>query len=578
MFFLKINDAILRLLSPLVPMYAHCLLFVAILFLFVRVFFSLDFTDEMQHIGEMISLAENEAFFKSDYFLQQLGYFFIYPLLKMYHYIFPDWTYFVLFNRFLLASLILMAALAVYRSVCRVGENKVAALLSAAMVICIPHSSIMSLHYNSVSIILCIFLVISWYELEKSNSNSIIQAVLLTALFFVYPVLAVAGAILISVDLLIRKEIKQLVFTGGTSLLLTVFVIWLMFGLGFIDSYKHLLESVEFTRSFEVGTKILRWDNLLQLFFVIFVTVFSFALIYWSWLRGFVVNIIFSIKDNYIFWFLGLSAFSVLLFKSSIYLHTAVFIKYLFLFAMISSAILLTDEKLRIYIVRLISAGLLFSLSYSITSGNGMFNFGLGAGAVLPTLIGIGCLAHNNILREKGKFHLLDFILLCLPIFIIVSALLHPYRESPVWKLTSQIENAPVFQGILTTPEKNELASKVIEQLGSVKQDKTIIVLGPQPWMYFTTPAQIHTPMLFMHFPDSEETLEFVARKIASAAKPDVIVIVEQLPKSIAREIQQILNAGYSCSTALLDEDLIVRYRYASTRQFPADFLVCKKG
>ena len=54
-----------------------------LIYLIIRIFIGLDFTDEMQYFGQIHGLILFDKLFINDFFIQQTGYLLIYPFLKL---------------------------------------------------------------------------------------------------------------------------------------------------------------------------------------------------------------------------------------------------------------------------------------------------------------------------------------------------------------------------------------------------------------------------------------------------------------------------------------------------------------
>lgn len=86
-------------------------------YLVSRVFTGIDFTDEMQHYGELASLVATGKLFQADLFLQQAMYMFLYPVFRLYYMIAGGWDHLVIAGRtFMLLAYVAAAWLAYRRS------------------------------------------------------------------------------------------------------------------------------------------------------------------------------------------------------------------------------------------------------------------------------------------------------------------------------------------------------------------------------------------------------------------------------------------------------------------------------
>ena len=81
---------------------------ITLFYLILRIFFGLDFTDEMQYYGEIQGLISSNSLFINDYFIQQTGYVLIHPFLKIIFSFEPQFAKLIFYNRLLFFFLIII--------------------------------------------------------------------------------------------------------------------------------------------------------------------------------------------------------------------------------------------------------------------------------------------------------------------------------------------------------------------------------------------------------------------------------------------------------------------------------------
>ena len=152
----------------------------------VRVFFGIDFSDEAQYVSQAFSPFVAGGFFKSDYFIQQILYFFYYPIIWVY-FIFFGTSGSFLFLRILFVLEAIIASWFIYRYTSERFGVRRSLLLSAGIVAFTPFS-IFSISYNNI---LCHFLPVilafHFFYSKKSKLDSLFVGFLMVVTMFSYP-------------------------------------------------------------------------------------------------------------------------------------------------------------------------------------------------------------------------------------------------------------------------------------------------------------------------------------------------------------------------------------------------------
>jgi hypothetical protein len=115
----------------------------------------------------------------------------------------------------------------------------------------------------------------------------------------------------------------------------------------------------------------------------------------------------------------------------------------------------------------------------------------------------------------------------------------------------------------------------------SIEKNKTLLVLGPHPWIYFVLNAKPNTPFLFNHsmIENNKRAIkiqEFVISKINSN-EPDYII--DALPESsffFKKNIETFINK-YSCKEFLVNDKINSLLKKEVHFKLPSIIKFCSK-
>ncbi|MFI5337600.1 MAG: hypothetical protein ACHQ5A_12500, partial [Opitutales bacterium] len=239
-------------------------LLAAVCWMVFRIFVGLDFTDEMQYYGEIESLVRTGKFFQNDLFIQQIGYFFLWPFFKLHAAIFPGQDYLILCGRLLLLGGYVGAGGFFWHVTGRPGGYSLIARLSglAGHFAWIPFQ-LFAPSYNTLAYLEIVIVVSLWLGREPAGGGQSLSllAAGLAVLTFTYPP---AGVILsgLFVLLLARREGRR----SAVRLLLLVGLSHAVVGAGFValhgrDFLTDLQTAVHFARLYSGGVIVLMFRN-----------------------------------------------------------------------------------------------------------------------------------------------------------------------------------------------------------------------------------------------------------------------------------------------------------------------------
>ena len=186
-------------------------LFIVILtvtYFFVRIFFSLDFTDEMQYYGQIQGLLSSNKLFVNDFFIQQTGYILIYPFLKVIQFFEPQFEFInlIFYTRILLFLIIICTFLLLFYL--SSGYRLFSRIIGSCFVsISITQFSPFAFSYNSLGFLLT-SLIFSFWLFSDSQYKIIILSTLVLFLGWIYPPQGILFSLIIVVDFLILKKLN----------------------------------------------------------------------------------------------------------------------------------------------------------------------------------------------------------------------------------------------------------------------------------------------------------------------------------------------------------------------------------
>jgi hypothetical protein len=505
-------------------------------YLVSRVFTGIDFTDEMQHYGELASLVATGKLFQADLFLQQAMYMFLYPVFRLYYMIAGGWDHLVIAGRtFMLLAYVAAAWLAYRRSA--TGSARYPGWAAASVALAWLPFNILSPYYNAMAGLLISLIVFVWAGEARARAYLVVSTLAVSMLCVTYPTLGLAvGVLLVGDELLARRyglALRMVVFLAGFGSLWAA-ILWDMTG-----SLADIRDAIAFSKAFGVGQAFSSPKHLLVLFVIV--------------LAGLAFSYLGARQEGADRRLNGRIAFPLMLLsfwwlasQNGWFLVVLLYLGVLFLLRYVPADV---PEKRQV--ARLGVFGLLIGAVSALTSGNGVINIAIGAGAVLPYLAGL--LLKGNVTSGRNANGVVSIrpahLVILFGVLLVANNVLHPYREEPIWKLGHSLDRVPAFRGITGSEEKRvavELVQALADSPASL-EGKTLLVVGPQPWAYFALRAVPQTPMLFMHYSGGEAATRIVADRLSRQARPDRILVMSQPPAEIMDALDRILRSGYRC-------------------------------
>jgi len=562
------------------------LISVAFIYLLVKVFFSLDFTDEMQYYGQIYNLVLNDKLFSGDLFFQQSVYLIFYPLFKIFFLFNPDLSYFILFGRIIYFSLILITIWSFIKLMDSFKVSKNIKLIACALLIAILAHRIFGISYNTVSYCLVVIILSLWFRRDK-KINFNITSLCCTFLTITYPPVGISLiAILFSISIFNRKYKEAFIF-GIASVFWFIAIIGISFLLGIIE-LSGALEAIKFSQNFgSVGS--VQTFGLAGLGLVGFTC--ALILANYIMILGLPDKIESVLANRWVKIFI-LSAALILILMSSFHSQywklapILIFLSIIYL----AVSIRLTQESHPEFFT-FINIGALIGLTYALSSGDGFYQLPFGVSLLVPfMLFSISIpreITNYNIEKEEKYDQLLikGFGVASFLMLVYLSAG-HPYRENPVYKLNSFIPDVPAFKGIYTTNTKSDLVSSIMKMIrtNNIEPNSSMLVVGPNPWIYFVAKAIPDTPMFYMHFSGSGKVYDFLENRL-KGTKPDWVLYTGTnadysglQSKSLQGFLREI-TAGedYICNPGFFDKFLLKQYNPSPVYAIANPIDICKR-
>jgi len=571
-------------------------LLAASVWLGAHVWLTLDFTDEMQYYTEIAGLVGTGKFFQTDLFLQQLGYVLVLPLFKLHAICFPDQSYLIVFGRLVLLAAYAATGVFFWRATGAVGgctrAQRIAAL--AMFAVWIPFQ-LFALSYNSMAYLLAIAVVA--VALTRRNKRFLhycaLISVLLAALMWAYPPAGLALSVIFTLDAGARfgwqRAAGLLALATACAGAIGVAAVALH-GRAF---FGDLLTAARFTGGFGSGDEIKKPDQLAGLLGLlaamgIFIRRFATrrtsatpaspsvigglvmvgGICWWLAMRSSTsfaptaayAALLIALAGNQGTRHLVVTAAVGLLMLSMRMLPMGYFAATVFL--VLLTGLAACDENAAAPpLLDLVVIGGVLGVVFSISSGNGLHNFGIGAAAVLPFLALFAARRLSELTTPVAAL-VRDIGAPAIAILLLAKAVFTPYREERDWLRLERVRDVPAFAGIYTSRVKIE----AIQAFRRLAGDDPLIgrralVAGPHPWIYFALRATPVTPMAFMHFSGKPEAYDFLAERMFRHGQPDVVFLTNPVPRAIGRQVEAWSRAENTVRTLPLPIGFIRRYQ-----------------
>ncbi len=539
----------------------------------VRIFHGIDFNDEMQYYGEIISLVNSGRLFSTDLFLQQTVYLLLYPVLK------PMITLWgtenlIVVSRMLFAAYILWIYGRVRRRLVDADVGATAAAVSAlALTLAVPMYNIYAFSYNTVALgvaAVCFAELFVWRRNGRAPSV-VFWTVAGAVLLLVYPPLALGVGLVVMARLLIERDYRSLgriAFLGcGAGL----GIAWGVLQFTTIDDY---IEAVAFTRAIGVGTAIFQAGLpvlvLLWCVLVAGIALDRLPIVGRAPVLGSRAAVLVSILVAVVSLFATRQAAIKEVWLATVVMALTGFV---LTFCVASDE----DRRTRTWLtVMFIAIGSVMVF----TSGNGLKQIQGAAMLAAPFYFALASRGTKVITvpatsRVPG---ITAFGSGIVAVFVTLY-IANPYQDEGVWRQHESADGVPAMRYIRITKAKAEAIALMRRTLSDIAPNSRVMIIGAHPWIYFATDTQPDTDMIFMHFTGGALAYRMLATRLA-ARQPEYLILAGPATAEVLAAAKGIADAGsYQCTqrptdSLLLDAALNIRTYY---NVLPA-LIVCHSG
>ena len=501
----------------------------------VKVFVGLDFTDELQYYGQILSLLNHERLFAEDLFIQQFVYIFYLPFFKIFQWLNPDLIGLVLFGRFCLFFTIIINIILIIKILSIFSRPSI--YFACAFILFAMTAKIFAISYGSLALIISTLIVALNVSKVHFIKKNIIASLLCVLLCFCHPSFGICLTSIWIVQTFLDKGKGLMYFSVGFTTL-AFFLFWLFIFTSYLE-LDNFLKALNFSSKYN-NAIILKNNYEMQILGI-----------YWllSTLITFFVNIkrndllnLGTILENKSFPLLTLTisvSFTLYFWNSFSSLQSYIFYYISFILTITLSP---TDTKTRSLFLKLLWGGTFTGTVIAITSGNGLQAFSQGVVIFSPFLLLIlvdQIKVSTPIIAPTG--------LIFTTFILSVSAtwaIRHPYRDQRLPNLTHELEYGSIFSGLKVSQTKKTAINWLNESFGGlgIEDGQSALVIGGHPWIYFGSDLEPSTPAIFMHFRAKSGAFEIIAEEISSSPAPEVIILAEQPPPNIADSVHNLLK------------------------------------
>ena len=540
-----------------------------LIYLIVRIFIGLDFTDEMQYYGQIYGLLLYNKLFINDFFIQQTGYLLIYPFLKFILFFDPHVQFInlIFYTRLLFFFFILSLSLLFfflsnnYRLISRV-------LGSCLVAISIPEYLPFAFSYNTIAYLLSSLILMILLFSENQHKIYIISF-LIVLLGWTYPPMAILFSILILIDLALYSKIKNIFQIVFSLFFFSLALILIIFSSNFFD-INTFSKSLIFSSYFSSGFSLLNNISIISTLLILIPGIlFVFLLLFKN-------KFLVFIRSKYTFSFISLSLFFLLL--GFVLIFTKYFWKFSILFWFASISIMVLEEEIeslkKLLLLKILFFCLLVSLAYSLISGNGFMVLYRGFFITIGFLY---LVSSSTINKNKLYVDILGVIII---MGIIANILINPYRDKNIFTALNKVENFLPYDKLLISKTKFQAINE-ITKIVIIEKNKTLLVLGPHPWIYLALNAIPNTPYFFMHSVlSSEQQIKKVENFTIDNLKnrdPDYIINAMPSVTIFFKNTIQVMLQNYTCKDFIFSKELNVSIKKEIDFELPTEIQICKK-
>ena len=543
-----------------------------LLYLIFRIFFGLDFTDEMQYYGQIQGLVSTGRLFNSDLFIQQTGYVLIYPFLKILFSPNLDFKNLIIYTRLLLFFFVIFVFFLIYFIT---SNYKFSSRIIGSSIITISITEFLpfAFSYNTFAL-LFISMILSFWLFYDYRCKIFILAFLNVLLGWAYPNIGLIVALIIFLDYFFyinkNNALKFLIYL----LLISTILILNLFYFVFLD-FTSFVDSLEFSINFSTDAPYSLFSLIIAVlvltscfFFILLITNrFKFILI----LRKkyniffFVVSIIFLL-------------ISVSLIFHKYYQHSSIFM-YASICVLILKKNINGSERDKLIKISVLS--IFVSYMFSLSSGNGFMTIYKGF------LISLGFLYliySNFVVQKSKKISYIDLIGVIIFFSLLLNIIYNPYRDKFSLSTQNKINDINAFNNLFISNDKF-LAIQEIKKKIKLEEKKDLLIIGPHPWIYFVLNANPNTPFFFMHSYEIEKgkieikgLKDFLIKKIKTKDPHYILDMGANIEnESFFLKNFKEMSLSYKCKILIISNDFNLSLQSKNNYYVPSKITLCEK-
>jgi hypothetical protein len=553
-----------------------CFLFLlpltTLFYLIFRIFYGLDFTDEMQYYGQIQGLVSEGRLFVHDLFIQQTGYILIYPFLNLIFSSDLNLKNLIIYCRVLLFFLVILVSLLAYLLT---SNYKLSSRIFGSSIIAISITEFLPFAFSyNIFAFLLIAIVATFWLFYNCRYKIFILAFFNVLLGWAYPNIGLILVIIIFLDyfFFISKKIalKFIIY------LLTLSIIFFakLYYLDFFDiiSFKDsLVFSVNFSKykTYSLFSILIAISIFVSNFFFILLIIYEF-------------KFLFFLRKNYNILFFALSFIFLLIGISLIfykyYQHSIIFM-YASICALILEKKIISLEKHKL--IRILVLSMSVSYMFSFSSGNGFMVVYKG---FLITLGFLYLVYSSLVFQENKKITYISILGFIIFFSLLLNIIYNPYRDKFSYNAQNKINNVNAFNNLFISHDKF-LAIQEIKKKIKLDDNKNLMIIGPHPWIYFALNVNPNTPLFFMH---SYETLkdkieieglkEFLINKIKTK-DPHYVLDVSPNSESVSFFLKNLkeMSVRYNCKILIINNEFNTTLQSQNNYYFPSKVTLCEK-
>lgn len=487
-------------------------IFILLIIVYSRIYFGVDFNDEMQYAGQIQSLLRTGELFRNDLFFQQIVYVYFLPLYKL----IKMESGLIVQTRYIFSLFVLLILTFTFIQLKKVCNHFYPILLFCFIALfSIPIGNIYSINYNSISLGLfaALFSILLISPENLSRGNIFCLTLFTVILGTIYPTLGIISTFFLITYFFVFNKSK-LIFFIFCLLILSFLNIYIILKYTTVDE---ILNSLKFSSAFGVGSNILSSPKKYLFFFSTYLSLVAIYICQRLFdLDNLTLRRLYSLRFLYRFIF-ALISFLIILIIFKGYREKHLIAPAISLMCILTTIKMVHKKHLKHFLFTL-SYFLICGFTIAATSSNGLPQFQWLA------MISPFILIFSRQIRLRFKIKTLSyFLIVSTSIFFLFFFYAFPYRDQHIWNHNIKNSSNTVFNGLYLSKEKSDSIASVQTLFLNKFYNKKLLIVGAQPWIYFALNSIPDTDMIFMHFSGNKTAYSILAEKLGKRT-PDAIL------------------------------------------------------